>query len=365
MKSIKNICATVAAACLATAGYADRVQDHQDAQSRPIELGTSGGNLKDESSLYCCSGTLGAVVRDKKGKLYILSNNHVLARTNRGHRREAITQPGLVDAQCWLATNDAVAVLTKRQGIHFGGGKNVIDAAIAQILPGKVDPAGGILGMGTVGSGIVAPAVGMAVKKSGRTSGVTRGSIAAVDVTLWVTYDKVCGIGTRVAQFVHQIRIIPGAFGDFSAGGDSGSLVVEDVDSCPRAVGLLFAGGDTDTFANPITNVLSRLRVNMVGCSSTTTSAAVAFAEPAMTAAHAVSAESFSACKSAKEAAEADLLKIPGVIGLGIGISDTESGQATLEIYSSQDPAELRQRLPRNLSSVPVKIVRTGTIHAL
>ena len=63
-------------------GRGDGGPEHQDRQSRPIELGVSGGNVNDRSRFFCCSGTLGALVT-KNNNLYILSNNHVLARTIR------------------------------------------------------------------------------------------------------------------------------------------------------------------------------------------------------------------------------------------------------------------------------------------
>jgi hypothetical protein len=44
-------------------------------------FGVSGGNVKDISALFCCSGTLGSLVTDGSGR-FILSNNHVLARTD-------------------------------------------------------------------------------------------------------------------------------------------------------------------------------------------------------------------------------------------------------------------------------------------
>jgi hypothetical protein len=51
----------------------------------------------------------------------------------------------------------------------------------------------------------------------------------------------------------------------FLASGDSGSLMVEDVNSNPRAVGLLFAGSSTLAVANPIDDVLSFFGATMVG----------------------------------------------------------------------------------------------------
>src|SRR5512146_1623468 len=50
-------------------------------QPLPIKLGTSGGDLRDRTSTYCCSGTLGALV-SRNGTRYILSANHVLARSS-------------------------------------------------------------------------------------------------------------------------------------------------------------------------------------------------------------------------------------------------------------------------------------------
>jgi len=51
----------------------------------------------------------------------------------------------------------------------------------------------------------------------------------------------------------------------FLNSGDSGSLMVEDVTTNPRAVGLLFAGSSTDAIANPIDEVLAFLGATMVG----------------------------------------------------------------------------------------------------
>ncbi|HUI08271.1 MAG TPA: hypothetical protein VL486_14825 [Verrucomicrobiae bacterium] len=364
MNGIKIVLATGLSMCLLTAIYADNPSDHQVAQARPIQLGTSGGNIRDQSYAYCCSGTLGALVEDRKGRLYILSNNHVLARTNRGQKGNPITQPGLVDANCSLSDSDAVATLTRRKALHFDRDQwNVVDCALAQILPGQVDTNGNILGIGILNAQPVAATVGLAVKKSGRTSGVTQGVVAAVDVSILVDYDRVCGLGTRVALFVHQIRITPGGFGDFSEGGDSGSLVVEDVDSCPRPVGLLFAGGNSDTFANPIIKVLGRLKVSLVGCTSTSSVAALPLAQSAV--AGRVSAQSFAACQSVKQAVEADLLRTPGVVGVGIGVSDSDPTQAALEVYSSAAATNLSAALSKAVRSVPVKVIQTGTIHAL
>jgi PKD repeat protein len=58
---------------------------------------------------------------------------------------------------------------------------------------------------------------------------------------------------------VDQIVIIPGTF---SSGGDSGSLIVTD-DENKNPVGLLFAGSDVNTIANPIDQVLDSFDVEI------------------------------------------------------------------------------------------------------
>jgi hypothetical protein len=95
----------------------------------------------------------------------------------------------------------------------------------------------------------------MAVKKYGRSTGLTKGAIDAIDVTITIAY----GNPEPEAQFINQIIIIGDLPGPFNRGGDSGSLVV--VSGGPdgrRPVGLLFAGADNLTVANPIKPVLER-----------------------------------------------------------------------------------------------------------
>ena len=252
---------------------ADSGPEHQVWQQRPIELGTSGGNINDSSKLWCCSGTLGALVEDNSNQ-YILSNNHVLAGTNVGLQGELIIQPGLIDQNpvCYKDTADAVGYLSDFVSIKFKKGASVplnqVDAAIAVVEAGKVEPNGAILDIGLISANTVSAFVGQAVQKSGRTTGHTFGTVSVIDADVDVSYSRGCGGGgTQTARFTGQIVITPGSF---SAGGDSGSLIVEanaaDANSgLPRAVGLLFAGSSTDTIANPIDAVLGALGVRMPG----------------------------------------------------------------------------------------------------
>ena len=67
----------------------------------------------------------------------------------------------------------------------------------------------------------------------------------------------------RPPRFKWQQLAVSGVGGQFSSGGDSGSLVVDAVTRHP--VGLLFAGGGLGTtFVNPIGPVLDRFGVEIV-----------------------------------------------------------------------------------------------------
>ncbi|MBI4653573.1 MAG: hypothetical protein HY752_01005 [Nitrospirae bacterium] len=339
-------------------------------QERPILLGTSGGNINDISILYCCSGTLGSLVQANNVQ-YILSNNHVLAKTNKGTIGEDIIQPGLIDQNpaCYNDYTDVVANLSKFVPISFKRGTiNKVDAAIAQIRSGAVDPSGSIIGIGQVSNSIVPPTLDMAVKKSGRTTGLTHGTITAVNVTVDVTYNKTCGIGSQKARFFGQIMIGPAGF---STGGDSGSLIVEDCSPYSRAVGLLFAGSSTVTVANPISDVLSSLDISMVGaneyCLLGTTSGGIT-GSSAMTAQSQLPPQAnhraIEAVSKVKERHEEAILRIEGVAGMGIGLSETVPGQVIIEVYVKRPVDEMSHVIPEVLEGIPVKIIETGEIIA-
>lgn len=244
-----------------TASWADKGRQHQERQDRPIQLGTSGGSIDHLDGAYCCGGTLGALVQDADGIKYILGNNHVMARVDRGVAAEDIIQPGLIDLECQQYQDDIVADLTRYVPIEVDF-TNRADAAIAQVRDGQVDPEGSILDIGLISSNTVSAFAGQKVKKSGRTTGLTSGAVQAIDVSVNVQYPLECGGSSyKVANFVEQILIGPRRF---SAAGDSGSLVVEGsevdpTDGLPRAVGLLFAGSSSYTLANPIDAVLAEL----------------------------------------------------------------------------------------------------------
>jgi hypothetical protein len=241
---------------------------HTAKQTPPIQLGTSGGWRYDLANGYCCGGTLGSLI-NKGGQLRILSNYHVFEAdiVSGGNSRVATTgdyviQPGLIDVSCNAANAQNVATLVVTHSLPNSN----VDCSSATIIDGMVSTNGAILEIGTISSSTVAAALNQAVKKSGRTSGLTRSTINGLNATVSVAYENECAGGDAFTKtFTGQVLISNGRRSSFLAGGDSGSLMVEDVTTNPRAIGLLFAGSSTTAVANPINEVLSFLGATMVG----------------------------------------------------------------------------------------------------
>jgi len=244
---------------------------HKEKQIPPIQLGTSGGWRYDLANGYCCGGTLGSLV-EIGGVQYILSNYHVFESdiVAGGNNRVAATgdpiiQPGLIDVGCNANDAQNVAMLSKSFPANPSLPNSNVDASIAQVVSGMVSDVGAILEIGTISSETVAAELKQAVKKSGRTTGLTRSTISGLNGTVSVAYDNECAGGTAFTKTFKGQIIISNRASKFLAGGDSGSLMVEDVTTNPKAVGLLFAGSSTLAVANPIVEVLNFLGATMVG----------------------------------------------------------------------------------------------------
>lgn len=128
---------------------------------------------------------------------------------------------------------------------------NLVDAAVAWTSFSFVDPRHVTY---TLNPLPVTARLGMTVKKNGRTTQPTIGTVTDVSVNISVGY------AGGVAQFRNQVGI-RGIGGVFSRGGDSGSLIVTANSSQP--VALLFAGRSDNsiTFANPIAAVIRALGI--------------------------------------------------------------------------------------------------------
>ena len=240
-------------------------------QTPPIQLGTSGGWRQDLANGYCCGGTLGSLIQ-VGGTQYILSNYHVLEADIVGGGNgvvattgSAVIQPGLIDISCNANNGQNVGTLVQ---LSLLPARNV-DASVAAVTSGMVRSDGAILGIGTLSSQTAAAFLNQAVKKSGRTTGLTRSSISGLNATISVTYENECAGGTAFTKTYTGQIVIKNRRSGFLNSGDSGSLMVEDVATLPRAVGLLFAGSSTSAIANPIDEVLAEVGSAIAGSVAT------------------------------------------------------------------------------------------------
>jgi hypothetical protein len=217
---------------------------------RPAMGGFSVGHYR------ITAGTIGTCVYDRSPfpgiphRYYILSNNHVLANSNNARIGDPILQPGPYDGG--FIPRDIIARLSRFVPIRFktptSAPLNYVDAALAE---GQFyDLNREIYWIGYVKCVNYSPKVGDIVEKTGRTTNFTTGKILAINATVDVNYG-----GSRVARFTRQIVTT-----NMSAGGDSGSLVLDDKEC---AVGLLFAGSSRVTIVNNIRYVQSFLGIRL------------------------------------------------------------------------------------------------------
>lgn len=233
-----------------------RMLSERTRRVRPASPGVSIGHYR------VTAGTFGAVAYDEvTARPFILSNNHVLANVTNGRDGRArlgdpVYQPGAYDAG---GSDDTIGHLRRFVPIltlplpaadaQQLGPLNRVDAALAEpVAPDVIEP--NVLGIGPV-RGTASVEVGQRVQKSGRTTGVTQGTVRAHSATLNVAMGD-----AGIAVFEDQIVTSP-----MAEPGDSGSAgLTED----GRIFGLLFAGSAQATVFNRIQNAAELLRVRFV-----------------------------------------------------------------------------------------------------
>jgi hypothetical protein len=361
------------------------LSSNQGAQKAPISLGVSGGNVNDNgssgSSSTCCSGTLGALV-SRGGNQYVLSASHVLARSDAGSPGDAIIQPGLIDSGCSTASTTTVANLSQYVNLESPPATTpFVDAALAQVVSGQVNPLGTILELGGTtqngqptdapphaGAGAT-PSIGLAIAKSGRSTGLTCSTITAINAVVNVQYQKGCGTGPSFTATFSNLVIVGNQ--GFSADGDSGSLLVTQSGADP--VALLVASADTETVAAPVSDVLAALadpntaeRPVFVGTASTHAVAGCSLPGPrlASTATTALTvaptAEALQAAAVARDSGVAALFGYPQVRAVGLASSLDDPSHAAILLVVPKIAS--LTGLPSQVNGQRTRIVQTEDI---
>lgn len=168
------------------------------------------------------------------------SLGNILAKLNGSERRVQV-----VDAHAAASPGTATRVATA-----FATPENQVDCALARPVTVSMF-SDEIRGIGRI-TGAIPASLGMRVRKSGRTTDYTEGTVTLINATVNVAYNT--SIGQRTARFTGQVFTTA-----MSQGGDSGSLIVDA--NSQNAVGLLFAGSNVATIFNPIDLVLNALNI--------------------------------------------------------------------------------------------------------
>jgi hypothetical protein len=358
---------TSTAVLLNTAAITSNPASHQVQFSSAMQLGVSGGNNHDYDAsgntiVDCCGGTLGSLLQGSDNRQYLLSNNHVLARSDHASVGDAIVQPGLIDNNCMPygegAGTTPVGSLTG--WLPLSSKQTNADAAIAQVASRAVDPTGSILELGArqaSGKLAAAPpgisssggkgenaAINLAVAKSGRSTGLTCASVSALSLDVKVEYFTDCAETKPylTKTYTNQLGLSGNGFSD---AGDSGSLVVDAANAEP--VGLFFAGG-TDSFgvsqgvANPVGEVLSELSAQVgggtaysfVGTADHPVSC-LSYGNNTLAAAQARTLTAAEDARAQQALSQARMLVNPslGVLGVTTGKSSDHPGEAALIVY--------------------------------
>ena len=225
-------------------------------RQRPFVAGISAAiDTVTTGTISCfCSSTKEG---DSPDDVYLLSNNHVFADVNRGKPGAPILQPGVIDGG---TPEDKIAELSRFYPLNTNSGSNIIDAAIAKVDPGIAFDQE-ICSIGKVKGTNPATAL-LKVKKHGRTSGYTEGSITdlSLDVNVGLDHNN----PSKAVLFQDQLRIHKShSFSSWAQFGDSGSLVLDMED---RAVGLYFAGPANGVYgiANRIEEVIKRMEIKLL-----------------------------------------------------------------------------------------------------
>jgi hypothetical protein len=358
---------TASEVLLNTAGVTSNPATHESKLTTPISLGSSGGSNNDYDTsgnqiVDCCGGTLGSLIQNSSGAQYLLSNNHVLARSDQASVGEAIVQPGLIDDNCTPYGQPGAAITpvgTLSGWLPLKSNATNADAAIAAVNSGAVSTTGNILEFGSLTNGTLAAAppgisstggkgepaaLNMSVAKSGRTTGLTCASISAVNLDVSVDYFTDCAETKAylTKTYTNQIAITGNQFSD---AGDSGSLVVDSATAEP--VGLFFAGGVntsgvSEGVANPVGDVLSELSTQVGGGTSYTfvgtTDHAVSclnYGNATVKSAQARTLSDVQTVQAQNALGQARMLVNPatGILGVAMGKSSDHPGEGAVILY--------------------------------
>lgn len=251
-------------------------------QAGAMESSSTGQGYSIHCGKYTCgssvhparypgAGTMGAILKDEKGNLYGLSNNHVTGMCNYSDEGEKILAPGHIDISSISIDPFTIGTHVRSLNMVAGSPSNVdicrnMDAAVFTLKNHEKVTSHQGLAYDTP-SKVVDPVGGMIVEKIGRTTNHTHGLIKGINPTPMQVRYEIPAVGGNASVYFENTLIVNGLNNSiFSASGDSGSLVTTVLPDGERAaVGLVFAGnGSTISVILPLRPILEALQMSLV-----------------------------------------------------------------------------------------------------
>lgn len=225
------------------------------------------------------AGTLMALAENEHGQLLGISCNHVTGGCNTASIGTPIVAPGIQDVS---PDQNEITVI----GLHDSTGPmsqglpQVFDISNnCDIAFFDINDANQICSQQGEGADAYDTPTQFAkvqeelrVKKWGRSTGLTRGEITkivsepeSIDYHLTSYYGPTSSQtfkGTVYFPRVYEVESI--GVNDFSAGGDSGSLVVTDDNGAEKIVGILIGGNNLKSYVLPIKEILKNRKIKLL-----------------------------------------------------------------------------------------------------
>lgn len=200
---------------------------------------------------YSVVGTMGALVTPRAAtpRVMALTAFHVACVDDAWAIGDPMAHPSVVDGgHPW---DDRIGTLARAA---LSGS---VDGA-ALLLGSHLDCRAEVVGLGPV-RGRARAVVGTAVRKRGRTTGLTEAVVASTDASVSLDFGNDLGVRTLRDQV--RVQAPPGH--RFADHGDSGAVLLDDTN---HVVGLYCAGNPDGSigFANPIGDVLDQLDVDLL-----------------------------------------------------------------------------------------------------
>ena len=227
------------------------------------------------------AGTLTALARHRESnKLLGISCNHVTGGCNTAGVGTPIVVPGILDVSpdnheiTVIGLHDSTGSMSQGLPQVFDISENcdiaffeLVDQNLLTSMQGH-----GVQAYDTP-SDFARIREGLAVKKWGRSTDITRGEITRiVNEPESIEYNVVSYYGPTSSQVFKGTVFFPQLYEvesigiePFSAGGDSGALVVSDQDESPKIVGILIGGNASKSYVLPLKSVLKRHHLELVG----------------------------------------------------------------------------------------------------